>query len=256
MLLRVLLSLTFFVCASGPAVAGTVETNVRICGVATPYQRYGEPALGIFGNTSTGVKDQFFRIKGILSIESNVDRPKGERADAIVDFSTAVQLRGVRLCVRGNLETIQKTDKVYYYVSPKIFQLSEKVDDFLSPSQLPNTYSLPLPSAPTLSLSTIEDPDLGRRYFFPELPDLLRSMLGAPCTAIDAWLDAPSELSLTFVRREKTLLTADATAICNTAEDIINLHFEFRRTTIGDIVGVIHVERDATAKFISLDLHR
>ncbi len=236
--------------------AGTVETNVRICGKADPYQRYGELAPGLFGYSTTGLQDQFYRFKGSLGIESNTDAPELSKYDAIADFVAATELRGTKMCVRGNLETVERGGSVYYYMTPKTYQILEKSNVNLNPSQLPGNYLQQLPSAPTLTLRSIDDVETGRRFVFNELPTILRSLLGAPCGIIDKAINEPVNFSLIFRHKdERMVLAADALQECG-PNDPLKLHVELRKTTIDNIDGSITVERPANGTKIFLEIHR
>ena len=237
------------------AQAGTVESNVRICGKADPYQRYGEAAPGLFGNSSTGIQDQFFRFKGYVGIESNTDAPDTTRNDAIADFMTATELRGTKMCVRGNLETVERNGSVSYFMSPKSYQIQEKTEDYLNPSQMPGIYSQRNPTAPVLSLHAIDDAETGRRFVFSELAVIVRSQLAAPCAAIEKAIADPGNFSLIFHRKERAVLTADALQECG-PNDALKLRVELRKGSVDKIDGVITVERPAAAATVTLEIHR
>ncbi|MBI3557914.1 MAG: hypothetical protein HY074_16755 [Deltaproteobacteria bacterium] len=237
------------------AVAGTVETNVRICGNTEPYQRYGESAAGLFGSSSTGLQDQLFRFKGFLGVEGNADAPELSKNDSIADFISATELPAVKMCVRGNLETVERAGAVSYYMSPKSYQILEKSEEYLGPSQISGNYAQRLPSAPTLALQAIDDAEFGRRFMFAELPAILRSLLGAPCSIIDKAIAEPANFSLIFHHKQATVLFADALQECG-PNDPLKLHVELRKSSDVNMVGIVTVERPANSTMISLEIHR
>lgn len=243
---------------SSLALAGPVETNVRICGISSPYQRMGEQALGIFGSSSTGIKDQFFRVKGHLGIEEDLRNRSLSRADAIADFLTAVSFRGIRICVRANMETIERGGSTYYFASAKAFELLEQDPVPLRPSELSGLYQAPIAAAGGLTLASFSDAETGRRFYFQGLAEFLKSMLGAPCHGIDRALEQPQLLSFTLSYKATNLLATDVVLECGALNhgDLTTIHIEFLRQQNGAIHSIITVDRQATATNFSLTFLR
>lgn len=239
------------------ALGGTVETNVQVCGTTAPYTSYGQTAFGIFGSSSTGLKDKFFRVRGYLNIDSSTNTPQATKGDVIADFVAMSQLRGIQICVNGNLETVQKPDKTYYRISPRYYQLMESPEGLLNPSDLPGKYSLPHPAAPTLFLKAIDDSNSGRRFVFTGLTEFLSGLFGTSCAVLEKAVSAQTVFSMGVSRRSRLVLALDESYACSkNVDDVLNVRVELRRTSADRIEGTIEVERTGTGHQTTLEIHR
>lgn len=233
--------------------AGSVQTNVQVCGVTTIYERFGEQELAILGFSDSGVVDQFFKIKGYLNIEESPSSSNGDKASAISDFISITTLNGVKLCARGNLETSEHNENTTYFLAPRWFKLDEQnAGNLLLPSQLPGAYVVQTATNPGFALAATTAPETGLRFEFVGMASYLVSMLGSgACAALDRATANGTLLSFVPKRLDRGALAGDVVVACDptssTAANTIALHFEFRRSEKGGpITGLMRVEYPAT----------
>lgn len=240
-------AVVFLILFSTYAFAGQVDINVRICGVTAPYTRYNEPAHGLFGSSDNGLKDQLFRIKGHGKISETHFAGGDPNPDFIAEFISAMEFKGISLCLIGNLETIERTNRTLYYFSPRGLQMVEPSESYLALSQITGSYKVSGPStiAP-VTLSKVEHESYGRMFYIEELPALLDANLG-PCH---------SEADIKFFpnRMDRTHLKTGLVSKCD--DDLVTTTVEISRGEDSTITLKINAVRTGKNKSFSLEIKR
>jgi hypothetical protein len=243
-----------------PVFAGPVTTDVRICGQTSPYMRYGEAAPGLYGESTTGLHDQFFRILGYGLIEKNTSQPGLPTELAIADFISAFEIHTISICIRGNLETKQRGGVQTYYLRPRLFTITEKPTDILNPSELTGSYSS---KQGNLTLSVVPNADSGDseegiKFRFAELSGWLSRQHRNNCVPLKDSKVNPSLLSFALTRKTKLTLSGEVSLACDAqgTSDLINVAVEFNKTQTDTthIVGTMRIERGGVTQ--TLDLQR
>lgn len=235
--------------------AGTVELNVQVCGISSPYVAYGETTYAIAGESSTGLKKEFFRIKGYLNLEENLGDSKQSRQEATLEFISSLQIKGIHLCVRGNLETRRREEKTLYYLYPRKFQILEAPGLYLKASQLRGVYSLETASPENFSLISLPDSERGRTFFVFELVSILRKLLEQPCDGLEQKAATLNELNFTLLRAQKNTLTASLNLKCSDGDSLrILIEFDQLAGKKDAIEGLFSIERPTKSWSLSLPI--
>lgn len=138
--------LTFIALALGTtaALASYPQESVRVCGVTDFRLWYGEPRPGIVGSTSTGLQNEYIRLRTINSVARAESLTGLTPSQASLEFRSAVQIEGVKICVTGDLysEVSKKTPgRTLYSLKPLSFEVVEDRYDYLHVTQAFGKYT-------------------------------------------------------------------------------------------------------------------
>lgn len=232
-----------------PAWAGPLTKDVRICGFTRTYSRYGLPAPAIVGRSTSGQTNTFFRIQGRRNITQDLGNPTHPRFAAVADFISAVQISGTPLCIVGDIETRERTDKTLYYLFPDKFQTLDARGSGLYPSELAGDYQINGHSTARFSLRAVEDTDAGLVFFSEDFPRILTQELRMPC-GVEA-------LSTGVQRKDARTLTALVEVHCDVSgqgpASSITSRLEFVRTEKGGIVLRATATRPSDTRGLTLE---
>jgi hypothetical protein len=230
--------------------AGPVETNVRVSGMSWSTVHGTDFLPAVYGSSSSTTRDQLYRIRGYLSVESNTLRPGDPRGAAIAEFISALQTRGVRMRVTGNVETVYRPDKTMLFLTPKAFEITEKSDTYLSLGEVTGHYEPTVNASPMFDLAATSDENDGLRFFIANFGDIFAA---APEWKCETAVFSPG---FPLTRKDKLTVSGDITAKCDGA--IAELHLEFRRMAGGSVVLNLVIRRMVSGKEdgrLSFDLH-
>ena len=216
-----------FIFAGLEAFAGPVIQNARVCGATVPYSAYGEPARGLYGTSNTPLKDQFFRVRGYLNIDSSLAKPGLPKSKAIADFLSAHEIKGVTMCIKGSVETVQRDLLYSYYLTPRSFQITEKAGNMLHPSDLPGEYEKK--NVGRISLRSAEDNGT-RRFESPDMAEVLFEDPPLNCPDLRSRIQkGESTLPVRLNRLDKLTLAGDTLISCRSdrADEVIRVRADF-----------------------------
>lgn len=248
--MRLIIALTALL--AFPCFAGYIETNVRVCGVTTPYLRYDLKAPALTGSSSLGHREEFFRISEVLNVKSRLDASGLKTSAVINDLRVALHIEGIQLCITGDLyaaESKTNPNKSILTLYPKTFEFEQTDEALLNPSELAGIYVLKN-SRHKYSLVAVRDIELGERFrlsnFFKFLNHQSRKKNAAPCYKL-----AGPDLSIAVHRTGRTTLVGELELQCDPTDknDRLKLTFTFSPKRL-----VIETERLTKIQQYSLNL--
>lgn len=211
------------------ALAGYPQENVRVCGVTTHRLWYGEPTPGIIGTSSTGLQNEYVRIRTTVSVSRDEKHIEMHKHLASLEFRSAIQIEGIKICATGDLysEISKKTlGKTIYSIKPFSYEIITDELQYLRVAEVLGQY---IGQKADLRVLHLWERDSGNSLMLKDtkqsIAELLKEYGTGPCRE----LSAPGPVRFQVTRTSNRALSATLDFNCDRQHpnDVLKIQLRF-----------------------------